>query len=156
LIQWLRPNAVPWVQQDTGTWSWQYRRIQRIILEGQVFRSGSVGQLAEQYPQRGKYQESRKNADTAVTALPEKEPATPLRGEAFGSSSDDAGAVVFLFPPPGHSSWSIPRLWLACKLWLLDRFTPAHDSGVREKVTHKIFYHFELILIYLLACGSTP
>lgn len=126
------------------------------MFEGQVFRSGSVGHLAKQYPQRGKYQDSTKNADTVVAALPDKEPATSLHDEAFASSSDDAGAVVFLFPPPGQSSWSIPRLWLACKLWLLDRFTPAHDSGVKEKVTHKISYRLELILIYLLARGSTP
>jgi hypothetical protein len=137
LIRWLRPSAVPWVQQDTGIWSWQYRRIQRIILEGQVFRSGSVEQMAQQYPRRGKYQESTERPHTALATLPDKEPTTSLLDEDFVSSSDDAGAVVFLFPPPAHLSWSIRRLWLACKLWLLDYLTPAHDSGVREKVTLK-------------------
>jgi hypothetical protein len=135
LIRWLRPNAVPWGQQDTDTWSWQYRRIQRIIYEGQVFKSDSVGKLAKQYPQRGNLPESTKNTNTAV-ALSEKEPTTFLHDQTLASSADDAGAVVFLFPPPGQSSWSILRLWLACKLWLLDRFMPAHDSGVREKVIH--------------------
>ena len=150
LIRWLRPNAAPWVQQDTGTWSWQYRRIQRIIFEGQVFASGCVGQMAKQYPHRQRYQEPTKNADAAVATLPEKEPTTSLHDEEF-ASRDDAGAVVFLFPPPGHLSWSIPRIWMACKLWLLDHFIPAYDSGAREKVTRNAL-SYQLILIRLPAC----
>lgn len=43
-----KPNAVPWAEQDTGTWSWQYRRIQRIMFEGKVFKSANARQMAEE------------------------------------------------------------------------------------------------------------
>ncbi|KAJ5757971.1 uncharacterized protein N7511_006665 [Penicillium nucicola] len=51
----------------------------------------------------------------------------------LNASSEDAGTVVFLFPPPGRAPWSLSRVWAACKLWVLDYLTPAHDSGVIDK-----------------------
>ncbi|KAJ6133445.1 Acyl-CoA N-acyltransferase [Penicillium samsonianum] len=64
---------------------------------------------------------------SAVAALPEKDPGSSVH------ENDNAGAVVFPFPPPGRNLWSLSRLWLACKLWLLDRLIRAQDSGVRDK-----------------------
>jgi hypothetical protein len=136
LICWLRPNATPWVQQGTGTGSWQYRRIQRIMVEGKVFRSDDVGHMADKYPQRVRSQAATGTPAEYVTALPEKEPKISMEEDGgLNSSRQDAGAVVFLFPPPERASWSLSRVWLACKLWFLDRLAPAHDSGVREKVS---------------------
>jgi hypothetical protein len=136
LIRWLRPNATPWAQQRTGTGSWQYRRIQRIMAWGEVFRSDDVGQMADKYPQRVRSKASTGTPAAYVTALPEMEPKISMEEDGgLNSSRQDAGAVVFLFPPPGRASWSLSRIWLACKLWFLDRLAPAHDSGVREKVS---------------------
>ncbi|OQD64737.1 hypothetical protein PENPOL_c007G04876 [Penicillium polonicum] len=126
LIQWLRPNAAPWAEQDTGRWSWQYRRIQRIMLEGEVFNTANVKQMTEDHPGNGRNKLSTDIPISAVAALPGKQPETY-------SHDDNAGAVVFLFPPPGRKPWSLSRIWLACKLWLLDRLAPAYDSAARDK-----------------------
>ncbi|KAJ5964318.1 Acyl-CoA N-acyltransferase [Penicillium vulpinum] len=126
LIQWLRPNAASWAEQDTGRWSWQYRRIQRIIFEGEVFKSANIRQMIDDYP-RNRDQLSTDTPVPDIDALPEKDPGTPLH------ENDDAGAVVLLFPPPGRRPWSLSRIWSACKLWLLNRLTPARDNGARDK-----------------------
>ncbi|CAI7586383.1 unnamed protein product [Penicillium viridicatum] len=127
LIQWLRPNAAPWAEQDTGRWSWQYRRIQRIMLEGEVFNTANIKQMTEDHPANGRNKLSIDTPVSAVAALPDKQP------EISSHEDDNAGAVVFLFPPPGRKPWSLSRVWLACKLWLLDRLAPAYDSGARDK-----------------------
>ncbi|KAJ5617791.1 Acyl-CoA N-acyltransferase [Penicillium hordei] len=127
LIHWLRPNAAPWAEQDTGRWSWQYRRIQRIMLKGEVFNSANVKQMTEDYPGNGRNKLSTDTPISAVATLPGKQPGTSSHKD------DNAGAVVFLHPPPGRKPWSLSRIWLACKLWLLDRLVPVHDSGARDK-----------------------
>ncbi|KAK4862523.1 hypothetical protein LT330_002656 [Penicillium expansum] len=127
LIRWLRPNAAPWAEQDTGRWSWQYRRIQRIMLGGEVFKSADVREMAKDYPTNGRDQLSTETPVSPDAALSKKDPETSLHED------DDAGAVVFLFPPSGRKPWSLSRIWLACKLWLLNCLAPAHDSGARNK-----------------------
>lgn len=124
LIQWLRPNAVAWIKQDQRTLSWQYRRIQRIMLEGEVFGSLSVEQMAMQYPRQSR---------DGVSAEAKPDVSTSMHVENNSISGNDAGAVVFLFPPQGRKSWNIPRAWLACKLWVLDRLKPVDDNA-SEKV----------------------
>ncbi|CAG8236116.1 unnamed protein product [Penicillium salamii] len=125
LIQWLRPNAVAWIKQDQRTLSWQYRRIQRIMLEGEVFGSLSVEQMAMQYPRQSR---------DGVSAEAKPDVSTSMHVENNSISGNDAGAVVFLFPPQGRKSWNIPRAWLACKLWVLDRLKPVDDNASEKRV----------------------
>lgn len=139
LIQWLRPNAVPWIQQESDTCRWQYRRIQRTMLEGNVFISGSVKKMATQHPEKSPKRDS-KIIDTAFAALQDKGSSLNLNNEI---DSDDVGAVVFLFSPE-QTAWTVSRLWLACKLWFLDHLVPAHDNGASEKVLHNTpMYSFD-------------
>ncbi|CAG8010918.1 unnamed protein product [Penicillium salamii] len=125
LIQWLRPDAVPWIEQDQRTLSWQYRRIQRIMLEGEVFGSLSVEQMAMQYPHQDR---------DGVSAEAKPDVSTSMHVENTSTSGNDAGAVVFLFPPQGRKSWTFPRAWLACKLWVLDRLKPVDDNASNTRV----------------------
>ncbi|CAG8039768.1 unnamed protein product [Penicillium olsonii] len=77
----------------------------------------------------------RKDLDTR-SSVSKPEISTFPHSETDLNSGDDAGAVVFLFPPPGRKPWTIQRIWLACKLWVLDRLKPADDNGASEKVGH--------------------
>ncbi|KAJ5338231.1 hypothetical protein N7452_004959 [Penicillium brevicompactum] len=149
LIRWLRPNAVPWAHQNTSTWNWQYRRIQHIMSKGEVFRSMGVEQMAVPYPQKGLSQEPAIATSDRVNLSDQKLPAS-LCGEDNSNFDDDAGAVVFLFPPPGRITWSIPRICLACKLWLLDWLKPAHDSGAREKTRYPSdnLWYLEVVTVH--------
>ncbi|KAJ5145129.1 Acyl-CoA N-acyltransferase [Penicillium atrosanguineum] len=52
--------------------------------------------------------------------------------------STDAGTVVFLYPPAGYLSWSLNRILLTCKVWLLELFNPALDEGCKEKRVDKL------------------
>jgi hypothetical protein len=123
------------------------------MCEGEVFRSGDVEQMTDKYPHRARSKVSTGTPTASVTALPEKEPKTSMEeDEGINSSRQDAGAVVFLFPPPGRASWSLARIWLACKLWLLDRLTPAHDSGVREKVKQIPHIALHNLFLKLMRC----
>lgn len=99
------------------------------MLGGEVFHSANVKQMTKDHPGNGKNQLSTDTSISAVAELPEKQPGISSHEE------DNAGAVVFLFPPPGRKPWSLSRIWLACKLCLLDFFAPAHDSGARDKVS---------------------
>ncbi|KAB8230401.1 GNAT family N-acetyltransferase [Aspergillus alliaceus] len=53
LIRWLRPKAPLWSPSQSDINNWQYRRIQRAVLEGVVLRSSSAAELAQQFPPRG-------------------------------------------------------------------------------------------------------
>lgn len=95
--------------------------------------SMGVEKMAARYPQKRQPEEPRTIASDKVN-LSVNELSALLDAGDKSSFHDDAGAVVLLFPPPGRTTWTISRIWLACKLWLLDNLKPAHDSGAREKV----------------------
>lgn len=115
---------------------WQYRRVQNVMLGGIVLQSASVAQMAHEHPRRNKTIEhpasavaSEKRAQVSVSEEPN-----------IAASQDDAGAVVFLFPPKGYLPWSLSSLWFACKLWLLETFNPVKDSSGNDKVRN---FHFQ-------------
>ncbi|KAJ5610576.1 hypothetical protein N7510_007295 [Penicillium lagena] len=149
LIRWLRPNALPWSQLDGASWKWQYRRVQRVMLEGQVLRSAGALQMARMFPH--KIQNAPvPAADGASTTTPEKVAQVSASEEPDPSLSDaDAGAVVFFFPPKDRMSWSLSRLLLSCKLWLLDMLNPARDSGANDKRLAKLLGAHEASLLSL-------
>ena len=128
LIQWLHPNVTPSTQLDASARKWQFRRTQRVISRGWVLRSASVGQMASELPRR-----SRKSESSDDPIQPTQIPGSG-QPEVI-SSQEDAGAVVFLFPPKGYREWSFVSLWLACKLWLLEIFSPAHDKACKKEVS---------------------
>ncbi|RAL07397.1 GNAT family N-acetyltransferase [Aspergillus homomorphus CBS 101889] len=117
LIRWLRPAAAPWVRKQTDTFNWQYRRVQRFISEGIVFRSAPAPQVARLFPPKG-----MSLRDQALA----KE-ATDLHEE------EDAGVAIMLHPPQSQSKWTLSRLLLAAKVWLLDFIIPVTDNGANMK-----------------------
>lgn len=85
-----------------------------MMLGGVVLQSASVAQMAREYPRRSKPIE---HLASAVT--PAKRAQVSVSEEPnIAASQDDAGAVVFLFPPKGYLPWSLSLLWFTCKLWL--------------------------------------
>ncbi|KAJ5920421.1 Acyl-CoA N-acyltransferase [Penicillium verrucosum] len=115
LIQWLRPNSTPWAEQDTGRGSWQYRRIQRIMLGGEVFHSANVKQMTD-HPGNGKNQLSTDTSISAVAELPEKQPGTSSHED------DNAGAVRVEILLDRHevSSNLLEARYSRQKLWYLE------------------------------------
>lgn len=120
LIQWLRPNAIPWAQETPATCRWQYRRIQRVLLEGLVFQSLPVKEMAEYFPSK--------------SALANDRP-TPSEWVASDSGSD-SGAVLFLFPPREQWKWTVKKLFMALQLWILDKLNPVLDVDSPVTVGH--------------------
>lgn len=102
-----------------------------MISEGIVLQSASLGQMAHDYPRRNKPIEPSEGA-----VAPEKITRVSISEDTDipVNQKDDAGAVVFLFPPGGHLPWSVSSIWLACKLWLLELFNPVKDESCRDKV----------------------
>jgi hypothetical protein len=118
LIRWIRPNAPLWAIDQPDTNRWQYRRVQRAILEGTVLRSASATQLAQQHP-------------------PKRQQANPSHFVGKGTGKDaiaDAGIVALIFPPKQQQKWTLSRVLLALKLWVLDLIHPGTDKGADEKV----------------------
>ncbi|KAJ5812031.1 hypothetical protein N7474_008332 [Penicillium riverlandense] len=73
--------------------------------------------------------------DGASATTPEKvAQVSPSEEPDPSLSNADAGAVIFLFPPKDRTSWSLSRIFLSCKLWLLDMLKPARDSGANNEV----------------------
>jgi hypothetical protein len=110
--------------------NWQYRRVQNVMLGGIVLQSASVAQMAREHPRRNKTIEH-----SASAVAPEKRAQVSVSEEPnIEASQDDAGAVVFLFPPKGYLPWSLSSMWHACKLWLLEAFNPVKDNSCSDKV----------------------
>lgn len=102
---------------------------------GIVLQSASVSQMAQEYPRKKKMIEP---SDGAVA--PEKTAQVFVSEDAdIAADQEDAGAVVFLFPPKGHLPWSLSSMWLACKLWLLELFNPVQDESCRDEVGNPSF-----------------
>lgn len=49
----------------------------------------------------------------------------------------DSGAVVILFPPKECTKWSLGRLMLTCKVWLLNLIDPTFDKGTEFSVSEQ-------------------
>lgn len=131
LIRWLRPNTDPNGQSDASAWQWQYRRVQGVISQGMVLRSASVAQMASEHSHKKRSSQS----DNCTKAATEESTLDMVSKDSeYTSSEEDAGAVVFLFPPKSHLGWSFASIWLACKLWLLDLFSPVNDDQAKKKV----------------------
>ncbi|RJE19983.1 Acetyltransferase GNAT family [Aspergillus sclerotialis] len=134
LIQWLRPNAIPWAQPNDSVWKWQYRRIQSVMAHGKVFQSASVEEMAQEFPQKHKPEVSGDVNSAHEKALQISVPDSSINIDC----QEDAGAVVFIFPPKGQLSWSLGRLWLAYKVWLLELLSPADDEGSKKQRVEKL------------------
>lgn len=119
LIQWLRPGAIPWSHQTPEICRWQYRRVQRVMLDGLAFQSLPVNQMAQAFPEK------------PIVSKPCFEATSYQISEGTGS---DSGAVVFLFPPKQQWKWTLRRLLLSCKLWILDKISPVPDTSSPEMV----------------------
>lgn len=102
---------------------------------GIVLQSASVGQMAQEYPRKKKTTES----SDGVVAPEKADQVSTSEDPGFAASHEDAGAVVFLFPPKGHLPWSLSSMWFACKLWLLETFNPVQDKSCREEVRSPYF-----------------
>lgn len=95
------------------------------MSRGQVLRSGSVGQMAQDF--------QKKPSSSEDAVLPEKDSNVSV-SQGPDITSSYAGTVVFLHPPAAHLSWSLSRALLICKIWLLELFNPALDEGSKQKV----------------------
>ncbi|KAI9040532.1 GNAT family N-acetyltransferase [Aspergillus affinis] len=116
LIRWLRPHAPPWTRFQPDTYRWQYRRVQRAIVDGMVFRSLSVTHLAELVPLRD-----------------QKSKQSEIVSEHITDEGTDAEAAVLLVPPKKRLRWTVTRVLYAIKLWILDKLSPVPDNGGDEK-----------------------
>ncbi|KAF5861112.1 hypothetical protein ETB97_000623 [Aspergillus alliaceus] len=114
LIRWLRPKAPLWSPSQSDINNWQYRRVQRAVLEGVVLRSSSAAELAQQFPPRGQ----QENLPESVTVEGDK---------------DAVGVAALLFPPRSQQRWTLSRISLALRLWFLDLRDPVNDNGADEK-----------------------
>lgn len=144
LVQWLRPDATPWAQPDDTVWKWQYRRIQSVMAHGRVLHSVSVNEMALKFPRKQK--ESSESVETDTTLV--KGAHSSIIIEIPGG--EDAGAVVFLFPPTKQLSWSLSRLWLVWKLFWLEILKPAYDTGCKELVSIKATVHVIMLCASML------
>ncbi|PYI10912.1 hypothetical protein BO78DRAFT_403485 [Aspergillus sclerotiicarbonarius CBS 121057] len=125
LISWLRPRFPPWTRNNTETFKWQYRRVQRAIADGIVLQSGPTAHLDRFFPSR-----SLKRCHTEPEVLGSVIEARRSEGE---DEDEDAGAVVILFPPREHRKWTLARIFLLCKLSLLDIFRSVCERGTNAQ-----------------------
>lgn len=121
---------------------WQYRRVQNVILDGIVLQSAGVGQMAREYPRRNKTIEHcdgvvAPEKTAKISVAEDEDPNIPVKDDV--DDVDDAGAVVFLFPPKGYLPWSFSSMWHACKLWLLETFNPVRDISCNDEVRDSDF-----------------
>ncbi|KAL3496403.1 GNAT family N-acetyltransferase [Aspergillus germanicus] len=122
LIEWLRPRAPAWSIDQPDTFKWQYRRIQRTMVQGIALQSA---------PALQKDQDHNGFRGSGLSDV-----STPLLRAAIAQDTkplEDAGAAVLLFPPPGRHRWTLRRLLLRLKLWCLDIFDPISEEGANTQ-----------------------
>ncbi|KAJ5708345.1 Acyl-CoA N-acyltransferase [Penicillium malachiteum] len=107
------------------------------MLNGEVLQTTTVGNIAIH-----KLAEQQKGSSIPVD---EREiQALPAMGTADVTKDlEDAGAVVFLFPPRSQLRWSISRLCRAFKLFILNTLKPAHDIGCKKSL-----WYLEVIAVH--------
>jgi hypothetical protein len=96
------------------------------MAHGRVLHSASVDEMALKFPRKQKESTVSVETDTTLVKEAQSSITTGISG------GEDAGAVVFLFPPKQQLSWSLSRLWLVWKLFLLEILKPAYDKGCKE------------------------
>lgn len=93
------------------------------MSRGQVLRSASVGQMAQDF--------LKKSSSSEDAVVPEKDSNISV-SQGPDITSSYAGTVVFLHPPAGHLGWSPSRAFLIFKVWLLGLFNLALDEGCKQ------------------------
>lgn len=101
------------------------------MAHGKVFRSASVEEMAQEFPQKKHKPESSGDECSAHEKTAQLSVSDSSSNVAC---QEDAGAVVFIFPPKSQLSWSLGRLWLVCKVWLLELLSRADDEGCKKQV----------------------
>ncbi|KAJ5090616.1 hypothetical protein N7532_009300 [Penicillium argentinense] len=134
LIRWLRPYAAASSQPDSTALKWQYRRVQSIMAHGTVLISAHVGQMMHEFPITKKEAVASQDSDTT----PGKTAQLVCSEQVKSAEGQDAGAVVFLFPPKKQLDWSFSRLLMKCKVWALDLLDPVCDEGSKMKRIDKL------------------
>lgn len=132
LILWLRPHGDRWGSPCPEIAKWQRRRLQHSILRGRVFYSAPVKQTERMFPPRNPRRLSAEVSPSSSSTTEHKE---QRNDGLLGSEDSDAGAVVMLFPPRSQMGCSIYRIYLTCKLWLLDLVDRTQDRGADEGVS---------------------
>ncbi|RAK95301.1 GNAT family N-acetyltransferase [Aspergillus ibericus CBS 121593] len=125
LIKWLRPRVPLWTRNNKGTFKWQYRRVQRAIADGIVLQSGPAAHIDRLFP-----------SGSSESCHTEPEMLGSVAAQSSSKNDDggeDAGVVVMLFPPAGHKRWTLERLFLLCKLSLLEVFRSVCDRGTNSE-----------------------
>lgn len=102
------------------------------MSQGRLFQSATVDQMAREFPRKSEIPPSPEDR----SATSKKTPRVSVVSDGTGAmaNSEDAGAVVFLFPPKQHFEWSLARFWIACKLWFLEYVNLAQDKGCKATV----------------------
>ena len=108
-----------------------------------MLRSVSVKQLEKAFPpkQPTRVSESSQSPPSSSTTRKGNEAVTSAETEVSNLDDCDSGAVVMLFPPPSQNGWSLYRIFLACKLWILDLVDGAPDRGSDEDVSNQTWIH---------------
>ncbi|KAF9886872.1 hypothetical protein FE257_010995 [Aspergillus nanangensis] len=129
LIHWLRPGAPLWARNDARTQAWQYRRIQRALLDGIVFRSASTAQLKYVFRSGG---ETPKQASVTTGCGPDE--------------ATDAGVVALLFPSKRTVIGRLKTVFLSLKLWVLDIIRPVVDGGTNMERVEQMMNSHKLMM----------
>lgn len=117
LIRWLRPGACRWKEMTPETMTWQRRRIQNAIIDGQVFAISEVLELKS----------------TRVQAANSVDTSSTVRLDGF---SIDAVAIVY----PPHLTWTKTILAKIFSMWMVinDWLSPLNDNGGNKKVCGRL------------------
>ena len=112
-----------------------------------MLRSASVREMEKAFPPRqpSRVSESPQSPPSSSTGKG-KEAVMSAETEEAKSEDCDSGAVVMLFPPPSQKGWSLYRLFLACKLWVLDLLDGAPDRGADEGVSNQTWIHMYIYM----------
>lgn len=101
------------------------------MTSGMVFQSSNVSQMARENPRKG---EARQSSQSSDSSLAKSVDVSLYEEQAKSAGVEEAGAVFFLFPPPGQLGWSFSRTFLTCKVWLLNIFSPTEDKDCKMDV----------------------
>jgi hypothetical protein len=101
------------------------------MTNGMVFQSSTVSQMARENPRK---EEARKSSQSSDSSFGKVAEVSLYEDQAKSTGVEDAGAAIFLFPPPREVVWSISRTLLKLKIWLLDIFDPLQDIDCKMEV----------------------
>ena len=87
------------------------------------------------FPPRGNKQVGATQATASESSSSTGQVDEVRKDVAESSDDSNAGAVVMLFPPRSQIGFSLYRIYLACKLWLLDLLDKVYDRWTDESVS---------------------